>query len=157
LLLRCQLLSTASSCPTRATSPATLSAQAAFSTNSTLSFSFFYPSLHLEFEGDVKNIMLELFTSLGILSLVGLPFLSLLGYLLITHRFHGLYFSSQSPFQLHAYTDADWAGDPIDRRSAIGYCFLLGTSLISWRSKKQTVVAQSSTETEYRALAHTTS
>jgi hypothetical protein len=55
--------------------------------------------------------------------------------------FHGLYFSSQSPLQLHAYTDADWVGDPTDRRSTTGYCFLLGTSLISWRSKKQIVVA----------------
>jgi hypothetical protein len=71
--------------------------------------------------------------------------------------FHGLYFSSQSSLQLHAYTDADWAGDPTDRRSTTGYCFLLGTSVISWRSKKQTVVARSSTEAEYRALADTTS
>jgi hypothetical protein len=70
--------------------------------------------------------------------------------------FHGLYFSSQSPLQLHAYTNADWEGDPTDRHSTIGYCFLLGTSLISWQSKKQTVVAQSSTEAKYRALADTT-
>jgi hypothetical protein len=71
--------------------------------------------------------------------------------------FHGLHFSSQSPLVLHAYTDADWVVDPTDRRSTIGYCFLLDTSLISWRSKKQSVVARSSTETEYRALADTTS
>jgi hypothetical protein len=69
--------------------------------------------------------------------------------------FHGLYFSSQSPIQLHAYTDADWAGDLIDRRSTTGYCFLLDTSLISWRSKKQNVVAQYSTKTKYCALADT--
>uniref|UniRef100_A0A2N9FF82 Leucine-rich repeat-containing N-terminal plant-type domain-containing protein n=1 Tax=Fagus sylvatica TaxID=28930 RepID=A0A2N9FF82_FAGSY len=70
--------------------------------------------------------------------------------------FHGLHFSSQSSLTLQAYSDADWAGDPTDRRSTTGYCFLLGDSLISWRSKKQSVVARSSTEAEYRALADTT-
>uniref|UniRef100_A0A2N9I834 Integrase catalytic domain-containing protein n=1 Tax=Fagus sylvatica TaxID=28930 RepID=A0A2N9I834_FAGSY len=70
--------------------------------------------------------------------------------------FHGLHFSSQSTLTLQAYSDADWAEDPTDRRSTTGYCFLLGDSLISWRSKKQSVVARSSTEAEYRALADTT-
>jgi hypothetical protein len=71
--------------------------------------------------------------------------------------FHGLHFSSHSSLELWAYSDADWAGDPTDRRSTTGYCFLLRTSLISWRSKKQSVVARSSTEAEYRAFADTTS
>ncbi|RVW44227.1 Retrovirus-related Pol polyprotein from transposon RE1 [Vitis vinifera] len=71
--------------------------------------------------------------------------------------FHGLFYSAQSPLVLRAFSDADWAGDPTDRRSTTGYCFLLGSSLISWRSKKQTFVARSSTEAEYRALANTTS
>uniref|UniRef100_A0A2N9I2A7 Integrase catalytic domain-containing protein n=1 Tax=Fagus sylvatica TaxID=28930 RepID=A0A2N9I2A7_FAGSY len=71
--------------------------------------------------------------------------------------FHGLHFSAQSSLELRAYTDADWAGDPTDLRTTTGYCFLLGSSLISWRSKKQSVIARSSTEAEYRALADATS
>ena len=66
-------------------------------------------------------------------------------------------YSAQSPLVLCAFSDADWAGDPTDRRSTTGYCFLLGSSLISWRSKKQTFVARSSTEAEYRAFADATS
>jgi hypothetical protein len=71
--------------------------------------------------------------------------------------FHGLHFSAHSTLDLCAYSDADWAGDPTDRRSTIGFCFFLGDSLISWRSKKQHIISHSSTETEYRALADTTS
>ncbi|XP_057760915.1 uncharacterized mitochondrial protein AtMg00810-like [Arachis stenosperma] len=55
-----------------------------------------------------------------------------------------------------AYSDADWAGDPTDRRSTTGYCLFLGDALISWRAKKQTFTARSSTEAEYCALANTT-
>jgi hypothetical protein len=42
--------------------------------------------------------------------------------------FHGLHFSSESPLELHSYTDADLVGDPTDHRSTTGYCFLLGSS-----------------------------
>ena len=70
--------------------------------------------------------------------------------------FDGLHFSSHSSLTIQAYSDADWAGDPTDCRFTTGYCFLLGDSLISWRSKKQTVITRSSTEVEYRALAATT-
>ncbi|XP_028088467.1 uncharacterized protein LOC114289030 [Camellia sinensis] len=70
--------------------------------------------------------------------------------------FHGLHYSAHTPLELCAYFDADWVGDPIDRRCTTNYCFFLGSSLISWRSKKQTVVSRSSIEAEYRALADIT-
>ena len=50
--------------------------------------------------------------------------------------FYDLFYSAQSPLVLRAFSDADWAGDPTNCRSTTGYCFLLGSSLISWRSKK---------------------
>ena len=71
--------------------------------------------------------------------------------------FHGLFYSAQSPLVLCAFSDSDWVGDPTDRRSTTGYCFLLGSSLVSWQSKKQTLVVRSSIEAEYRALTNTTS
>ena len=46
--------------------------------------------------------------------------------------FYGLFYSAQSSLVLRAFSNTDWVGDPTDRRSTIGYCFLLGSSLISW-------------------------
>ena len=53
---------------------------------------------------------------------------------------------------LTAYSNADWGSCPLDRKSVSGVCVYFGDSLIYWSSKKQ-VVSQSSTESEYRALA----
>lgn len=68
----------------------------------------------------------------------------------------GILFSSTSEARLLAYCDSDWVGFPISRKSTTGFCILLGDSAISWNSKKQAVVARSSAEAEYRAMALTT-
>ncbi|PKU72082.1 putative mitochondrial protein [Dendrobium catenatum] len=60
---------------------------------------------------------------------------------------------TKSNLCLSSFSDADWAGDPVSRKSTSGYCSFLGNTLISWTVKKQTTVARSSTESEYRALA----
>ncbi|XP_028064201.1 uncharacterized protein LOC114267360 [Camellia sinensis] len=67
---------------------------------------------------------------------------------------YGLQFSP-GPLTLHAFSDSDWAGNSLDRRSTTGFCVFLGPNLVSWSAKKQPTVARSSTEAEYRALAHT--
>ena len=65
----------------------------------------------------------------------------------------GLHFSQQSSHNLYGFCDADWAGCPITRRSTSGYCIYLGSNCISWSSKKEPIVARSSSEAEYRAMA----
>lgn len=67
----------------------------------------------------------------------------------------GILLASSSAAQLVAYSDSDWASFPSTRKSTTGYCIMLGTSPISWKTKKQSVVARSSTEAEYRAMALT--
>ncbi|GKE85183.1 ribonuclease H-like domain-containing protein [Tanacetum coccineum] len=63
-----------------------------------------------------------------------------------------LHVSSTS--QLTAYTDADWAGCPITRRSTSGYCVFLGDNLLSWSAKRHVTLSRSSAEAEYRGVAN---
>ncbi|GJY06486.1 putative ribonuclease H-like domain-containing protein [Tanacetum coccineum] len=61
----------------------------------------------------------------------------------------GLWYPKDSPFNLVAYTDSDYAGASLDRKSITGGCQFLGCRLISWQCKKQTMVANSIIEAEY--------
>ncbi|GJY35816.1 putative ribonuclease H-like domain-containing protein [Tanacetum coccineum] len=65
----------------------------------------------------------------------------------------GLWYSRDSPFELVAYTDSDYAGATLERKSTTGGSQFLRNRLISWQCKKQTVVATSTTEAEYVAAA----
>ena len=66
----------------------------------------------------------------------------------------GLMFSNHGHQEVEGYTDADWAGSVTDRRSTSGYFTFVGGNLVTWRSKKQHVVARSSAEAEFRGMAH---
>lgn len=68
---------------------------------------------------------------------------------------HGIFLSSRSPITLNAFSDADWAGDVDDFVSKNAYILYLGTTPVACSSKKQTEVARSSTEAEYRSVANT--
>eukprot|EP00253_Pinus_taeda_P017845 PITA_17845 len=62
---------------------------------------------------------------------------------------YGLKYSRGEDVRLNGFTDADWAGRSVDRKSTSGYCFSVGSRMISWCSRKQKLVALSSTEEEY--------
>ena len=65
----------------------------------------------------------------------------------------GLLFEDRGHLEVEVYTDDDWAVSVTDRRSTSGYCTFVGGNLVTWRSKKQNVVARSSAEAEFRAVA----
>ena len=54
---------------------------------------------------------------------------------------------------LHGFTDSNWMGITVDRKSTFGYCFCLGSAMISWSSRKQGSIAQRTTEAQYIAAS----
>ena len=66
---------------------------------------------------------------------------------------YGLRLSASPHHNLTANSDADWGGCLDSRRSTSGYCVYLGDNLVSWLSKRQPSISQSSAEAEYRGVA----
>ncbi|GKF15439.1 putative ribonuclease H-like domain-containing protein [Tanacetum coccineum] len=66
----------------------------------------------------------------------------------------GLWYPRDSPFDLEAFSDSDYAGASLDKKSTTGGFQFLGKRLISWQCKKHTIVANSTTEAEYVAAAN---
>lgn len=67
---------------------------------------------------------------------------------------YGFHFTP-CPLSLVAFSDANWAGDQLNRHSTIGYEVFIGSNLVSSCAKKQHTITRSSTKDEYRALAQT--
>ena len=63
----------------------------------------------------------------------------------------GLWYPKGSEYDLVGFSDADYAGDKVDRKSTLGTCHFLGRSLVCWSSKKQNCVSLSTAESEYSA------
>jgi hypothetical protein len=68
----------------------------------------------------------------------------------------GIHYAIESTLDLIGFTDSDWAGDSIDRKSTSGYSLSLGSRPICWSSKKQAAIALSSAEAEYREVVNIT-
>jgi hypothetical protein len=65
-----------------------------------------------------------------------------------------LIFKKSPSTLVSAFSDADWAGCPDDRRSTGGFAVYFGPNLVSWSAREQATVSRLSTEAEYKALAN---
>jgi hypothetical protein len=64
---------------------------------------------------------------------------------------YGLWYRQMDEVKLHGFTDADWAGNPMNRKSTLGGIFSIRSIVVSWYKRKQRSVALSSAEAEYMA------
>jgi hypothetical protein len=68
----------------------------------------------------------------------------------------GLKIREDNSLRINAFSDADWPGCLVDRRSTGGFTVYLGSNLLSWNAHKQATVSRSSTEAEYKSLTNAT-
>ncbi|XP_040956175.1 uncharacterized mitochondrial protein AtMg00810-like [Gossypium hirsutum] len=66
----------------------------------------------------------------------------------------GLYYTPADQVDITVFSDSDWGSSLEDRRSTSGFCIYIGGNLIGWSSKKQHVVARSTSEAEFRSVAY---
>jgi hypothetical protein len=68
---------------------------------------------------------------------------------------YGLRYTGDDDFRLYVYIDSDWVGSDFDRKNTSGCCFSLGSSMPSWKSRKQSSISLSKEEEEYIASCST--
>ena len=68
----------------------------------------------------------------------------------------GILFSKHGHLDIEGYTDSDFVESKLDRKSTSGYVSFVGGNLVTWRSKKQSVVSLSNAKAKYSALHHAT-
>nr|GEU86571.1 ribonuclease H-like domain-containing protein [Tanacetum cinerariifolium] len=66
----------------------------------------------------------------------------------------GLHLYASATTSLVGYTDADWVGCPLTRRSTSGYCVFLGDNLLSWSAERQHTISRSSAKAKYQGVAN---
>ena len=69
-------------------------------------------------------------------------------------RTHGIFYKSKFDLDLIGFTDSNWVGDNTGQKSTSRYVFILFVGPIRWSSKKQSAIALSSTEAEYRGVVN---
>ncbi|GJY03652.1 hypothetical protein Tco_0369592 [Tanacetum coccineum] len=114
--------------------------------------------LQVDYASEMAYELLRLGRIVGIKRLLSVVEVTAAGYSFYCWYLKGqtklsLWYPKDSPFDLIVYTNSDYAGASLDRKSTTGGCQFLRCRLISWQCKKQTVVANSTTEAEYVAAS----
>lgn len=72
------------------------------------------------------------------------------------HNRYGFKYTQRDDVRLCGFTDANWASNSMDKRSTFGYCFNVGSGMVSWCSKKQKSIVVSSTKAKYMVASTAT-